>query len=440
VSRLELTDAVRRASTYPHAILSYVDADGYPLSVAGDFRTDPDGGRLEVGPLSAGVLPSSGQEVCVTFSHIRPQPGVGYDERRYVNLWGTATVDGDRVRVQAARATGWDEAEVPFFEYAERNVPAGRSYLDAIGSRPRLSAFWTFFLATRLPFLTATLVPVGLGGVVAARHGAFSWGPFLLALLGGCAVHLGLNIVNDLADDVSGADAANVTPTPFSGGSRVIQYGLVSRRRMLELCLGFYAVAAAIGVYLAATRTWALLLVGIVGFVLSVEYTAPPLKLVHRGLGEPVTAAGFGPLMAVGTYLACAREWSWEAFYVSLPVGLLVALILYVNQIPDRIADGKVGKRTLIVRWPKNRAIAAYRATVLAAYLLIGLGVIAGITPPWTLLGLLSWPLAVRTAHGLREHYDSPYQLMPAMAANIGLHLLTGLLLLLGYAIDLLIH
>jgi 1,4-dihydroxy-2-naphthoate octaprenyltransferase len=253
-------------------------------------------------------------------------------------------------------------------------------------------------------------------------------------------VHLGLNIVNDLADDASGADAANVNPTPFSGGSRVIQYGLVSRRRMLELSIGFYAVAAAIGLYLAATRTWALLVVGVVGFVLSVEYTAPPLKFVHRGLGEPVTAVGFGPLMAVGTYLACARHWSWEAFYISLPVGLLVALILYVNQVPDRIADGKVGKRTLIVRWPKAQAVAAYQATVLAAYLLICIGVLAGITPAWTLLGLLSAPLALRTLRGLREHYDSPYQLMPAMGTNIALHLATGLLLLLGYAIDLVIR
>ncbi len=440
MSRLEVEDAVRRAAGYPHAIVSYVDAEGYPLSVAGQFATDPAARTVEVGPLAAGTLPTSGQEVCVTFSHIRPQPGVGYDERRYVNLWGIATVTGDRLRLAVNLATGWDEAEVPFFEYAERNVPAGRSYLDAIGSEPRLSAFWTFFLATRLPFLTATIVPVGLGGMVAARHSAFAWGPFLLALLGGVAVHLGLNIVNDLADDASGADAANVTPTPFSGGSRVIQYGLVSRRRMLELCLGFYAVAAAIGIYLAATRTWALLIVGIIGFVLSVEYTAPPLKFVHRGLGEPVTAAGFGPLMAVGTYLACARHWSWEAFYVSLPVGMLVALILYVNQVPDRIADGKVGKRTLIVRWPRDQAIAAYRATVLAAYLLIALGVIAGITPAWTLLGLLSAPLALRTLRGLQEHYDSPYQLMPAMATNIALHLATGVLLLLGYAADLLLR
>lgn len=408
--------------------------------MAGGFRADPGAGIVEVGPLSAATLPAEGAEVCVTFSHIRPQPGVGYDERRYVNLWGRASVTSDGLRVRADRATGWDEAEVPFFEYAERNVPAGRSYLDAIGSKPRLSGFWTFFLATRLPFLTATLVPVGLGGVVAARDSAFTWVPFLLALIGGCAVHLGLNIANDLADDASGADAANVTPTPFSGGSRVIQYGLVSRRRMLGLCLGFYAVAAGIGIYLAATRTWALLVVGLIGFVLSVEYTAPPLRLVHRGLGEPVTAAGFGPLMAVGTYLACARHWSWEAFYVSIPVGLLVALILYVNQVPDRIADGKVGKRTLIVRWPKYRVLAAYRGTVLAAYLLIVIGVIARILPGWTLLALLSVPLAMRTHRGLQDHYDSPNQLMSAMATNIALHLATGLLLLVGYAIFLILR
>ena len=347
-----------------------------------------------------------------------------------------ATTSGSR----PARATGWDEADIPFFEYAERSVPVAHEYMEEVGDqRPHLSKWWTFFLATRLPFLTATIVPVALGGAVAAANDAFALGWWLLALVAACAVHLGLNMANDIFDDASGADAANVTPTPFSGGSRVIQYGLVSRRAMVRACAGFYAVAVGIGLFLAAERGWWLLAIGAVGVALSLAYTAPPFRLVHRGLGEPVTALGFGPVMTLGAYFVCAQAWSWEAFYISLPVALLIALVLYVNQIPDRVGDEAVGKRTLIVRWPESRVITAYEIMAGAAFVLIALGPPLGITPWWTLIGLLTVPMALKVVRGLRASYGQPYALMPVMQTNIGLHLFTGLLLIVGYLIDVLV-
>lgn len=435
MTTLATTEAVRRAATYRQAVLSWVDADGYPMSLGASFSADPASSTVSLGPLAEGPRPRDGQEVCVTFSHIRPQKGVGYDERRYVNIWGTACSDGRGLRVVADRATGWDEAEVPFFEYAERSVPEGRSYLAELGANVRLSRFWTFFLATRLPFLTATIAPVALGGAVAARDGAFHWGWFLLALLGACAVHLGLNMANDLFDDANGADAANVTPTMFSGGSRVIQYGLVSRAAMLKACVAFYALAGGIGLFLAASRTWSVLWVGVAGVVLSLVYSAPPFRLVHRGLGEPVTALGFGPVMALGTYLVLARGWSWEPVLASVPVAIFVALILYVNQVPDRVGDAAVGKRTLIVRWPKGRVIATYTALAAIAFAVIVGNVVAGLTPVWTLLALLPAPLALKVRRGLLAHYDQPYALMAYMQDNIVLHLSTGVLLVVGYVI-----
>ncbi|HEY3724672.1 MAG TPA: prenyltransferase [Acidimicrobiia bacterium] len=439
MAELELPTALRRAEGYSHAIVSYVDADGYPASVAAAFVTDPEHATLSLGPLAPEARPPAGAEVCVTFSHIRPQSGVGYDERRYINVWGPAEPTGDGLQVRATRATGWDEADVPFFEYAERSVPVAHEYLDEVGGKPRLSRWWTFFLATRLPFLTATIVPIALGGAVAGANHAFALGWWLLALVAGCAVHLGLNIANDLFDDASGADAANVTPTPFSGGSRVLQYGLVSRRGMVAACVGFYAIAVGLGVFLAAERGWWLLAIGAVGVALSLAYTAPPFRLVHRGLGEPVTALGFGPVMTLGAYFVCAQEWSWEALYISLPVALLIALVLYVNQIPDRAGDEAVGKRTLIVRWPESRVITAYEIMVGAAFVLIALGPPLGITPWWTLLGLLTAPMALKVVRGLRSSYGNPYALMPVMQTNIALHLFTGLLLVLGYIIDALV-
>ena len=102
-------EAVRRAASYPHAVLSWVGTDGYPVTVAGPFRADDD--VVGIGPLAEGLQPAAGQEVCVTFSHIRPQPGVGYDQRRYVNLWGPAEPGAEEVTVRATSASGWDEAD-----------------------------------------------------------------------------------------------------------------------------------------------------------------------------------------------------------------------------------------------------------------------------------------------------------------------------------------
>ncbi|MGZ7000408.1 MAG: prenyltransferase, partial [Acidimicrobiia bacterium] len=388
MTTLTAHDAVSRASDFDHVVVSFVDADGYPTSVAGPFVADAATATVSVGPVDPGSLPADGTEVCLIVSHIRPQPGIGYDERRYVDLWGHATVAGSTLTVAVEQASGWDEADVPFFEYAERGVPVANEYFAEVGGRPRLSRGWTFFLATRLPFLTATIVPIALGGAIAAAEGHFALGWWLLALLAGCAVHLGLNMANDIFDDASGADAANSTPTPFSGGSRVMQYGLVSRRAMVRACVGFYALAIGLGVLLAAARGWELLALGVVGVVLSLAYTAPPFRLVHRGLGEPVTAAGFGPIMALGAYFVCTRAWSGKVVYASLPVAILIALVLYVNQIPDRLGDEQAGKRTLIVRWTPRQVELAYAASTITAFALVALGPVLGITPWWTLVAL----------------------------------------------------
>ena len=438
MTKLAPAAAVELSTGYTHAVLSFVNERGYPFSVAGDFTADPGTATVDVGPLDASVLPADGQEVGVLFSHIRPQPGIGYDERRYVNAWGRAAVRDGRVSVRVESATGWDEADVPFFEYAERTVPEAHRYMAEVGARPRLSAWWTFFLTTRLPFLTATIVPVALGGVIAARDNAFAWGWFLLALLGGVLIHLGLNMANDLFDDASGADAANVTPTPFSGGSRVLQYGLVSRGGVLRAAVACYVAGVAIGLYLAAERGWGLLAIGAVGVAISLAYTAPPFRLVHRGVGEVVTAVGFGPVTTLGTYYVLARDWSGEALYASLPVALFIALVLYVNEIPDRAGDAAVGKRTLPVRWPRSRVIAGFDVAAAAAYALIAAGVILGITPAWTLIALVTVPMALAVHRGLNRNYDRPYELMSAMQTNIGLHFVTGLLLVAGYGAHLL--
>ena len=219
-------------------------------------------------------------------------------------------------------------------------------------------------------------------------------------------------------------------------GSRVIQYGLVDVRGMRRLAIACYAVGIAIGLLLAATRGWELLVIGLAGVFLSIFYTAPPLKLVHRGLGEICVALGFGPIMVLGTYFVVTQRMTFEAFYASLPVALLIMLVLYVNQVPDRPADEKAGKRTIVVRLSERAIIVGYALSAALAFALIVGGVATGILPVWTLLALGAAPLAVQVYRGLRAHYRSPYELMGPIGKNVMLHFFAGLGMILGYVVS----
>ncbi|MDQ5815853.1 MAG: prenyltransferase [Actinomycetota bacterium] len=426
---------------YGHAVLAYTSEDGYPVNVATDFETVPERGTIRLDRPSGPSEPAEGAEVNVTFSHVHPQPGVGYDQRRYISIWGPLTKVNGSLELDPQRTHGWDEQRLSFFELCERSVPAAHRYMQKLSEergetvKPTLSAGWLFFLATRVPFLTATFVPILLGAVVARVHGFSAWWLTLLALIGGIAIHLGLNVANDVFDSTSGADEANVNPTMFSGGSRMIQYGLVSLSLMKRVAIACYAIGIAIGIYLTATRGLGLLWIGIAGVFLSIFYTAPPFKFVHRGFGEICVALGFGPIMVLGTYYVIAQRFSFEALWASLPVAILIMLVLYVNQIPDKPADAKSGKKTIVVRLPKNAIVMGYGLSVAAAFLLIAIGAVTGITTRWALIALITAPYGWRVYKALDSYYDSPYELMASMGVNIQLHLFTGLLLIVAYVI-----
>ncbi len=443
---LDAPAGIGKLATYPYQILTWVDDTGYPISVAVEAQIDP--AELSIRfAAPAGMTVPTDRDVSLTGSHIRPQPGYGYDERRHVTVWGPATIGGGTVAVAARMAWGWDEAEVPFFEYSERSVGKSRAYFDALSAergtpvKPKLSFGFLTLRTTRLPFLTATIVPVMLGILIAASHGSFDLVAAILTIIGASFVQLGLNVANDVFDTMSGADEANVTPTRFSGGSRVIQYGLVSLRQMATLATVFYVLAGIIGLVLLATRgSTALLVIGVVGFMVSLGYTAPPLKFVYRGLGEIAVALGFGPLMLLGAYVVQTRgALAWEPFVASIPVALLVALILYVNEIPDRRGDARAGKRTLPVRFSRTAVIAGYNVAAAVAYIVLVVGVVLGVLPIPVLLMLLTIPLALKVSRGLAPNYENPYGLMAIMGDNVQLHLRAGLLLLAAYAIVLVV-
>ena len=430
--------ALRDLSNHPHVVVSWVGDDGYPVQTPAQFTVDPEKGVVRLA--ATGLALPTDRRVSVIASHIRPQPGTGYDQRRYTQLWGTLRPGGAEMVLTPDRSWGWDESEMPFFEYAERSNKRGLAYMDALAQergtevRPRLSPVWTAMLATRLPFLTATVVPVLVGMAVAGRQGYFDLWLAVLTLIGAAAVHIGLNVANDVFDSLSGADEANVNPTQFSGGSRVIQRGLVTLRRMGLISISSYAVGIAIGLYLALTReSTELLVIGVLGVLISVFYTAPPLRLVHHGLGEIAVAIGFGPLMVLGAYVVQAEKLTTEPFVASVPIAILIALVLYVNEIPDRRSDAAVGKRTLPVRLSRDAVTTGFLLSVCIAFSTVFVAAVLGVIPRPAVISLLGLPIAMNVYRGIRQYYTSPYELMATMGKNVQLHLVVGLLLFAGY-------
>jgi len=287
----------------------------------------------------------------------------------------------------------------------------------------------------RAPFLTATIVSVLLGTSIAwVRNNVFNWEYFLLALLGGAFLHLGTNIANDYFDHKSGNDKINKEfVRPFSGGSRMIQLGLLSPRKVFAAALMFYAIAVFIGVYLAWATGLFVLVLGITGLLSGVFYTGPLFNWASRGVGEAFVGINFGALMTLGAYYVQAKNLSIEPLIASIPISLLIAAVLYINEFPDYNADKAVGKNTLVVRLGRSRAVIGYGLIVIGSYVVILLNVLLGITPLYTLLALIPLPLALRAVEVASKFHSEPSKLAPANALTIIFHFLTSLLISLGY-------
>jgi 1,4-dihydroxy-2-naphthoate octaprenyltransferase len=293
--------------------------------------------------------------------------------------------------------------------------------------RPSRPLVWLREL--RAPFFTGTVAPIAFGAAYAHfQGGRFDPGVFALTLAGGLLTHAGLNMANDYFDHKSGDDYLTQA-TPVSGGSKVIQERLLRPGQVLTASVACLVLAAGVGSYLltrlAPPSRLALLAVGTVGMVFAWFYTAPPLKLGHRGgMGELACTLGFGPVMAFGAYLVQAQQVSWPAAFAGLPIGILMGLVLFINEFQDVAADAAVGKRTLVVALG-TRASAVLLAIALAAtYAITGGLVLLRVLPPAALFTLVTAPLAWFAATRAVHHHADRTMVLPASFAIIGLHLL----------------
>ncbi len=292
----------------------------------------------------------------------------------------------------------------------------------------------------RAPFLVASLIPA-LVGILAARQAGYSidLGLVGLSFLGLGLIHLGTNMANDAWDYRSGNDLAVRHLNPFAGGGRVLFRGVLNLRTHLAVAIAFLALGSFIGLYLVSIVGLPLLWLGLVGVVAAYFYVAPPLRLAHHGVGEILVGIAFGPVTVLGMYYVLARAFDPPAIVLSISLGLLVTGILWINEVPDIPADSAVGKRTLVVRLGIQHATKAFAGIVLAAYVVLVLGILLFSLTPWTLFALLALPLAVKPIVGLRRAKADPHALIPSNAGMIFATVVTGGLLLVGLAVGTLV-
>ena len=288
---------------------------------------------------------------------------------------------------------------------------------------------------TRPGFLTITAVAVLIGVATAAHDGHFEPLRAAVSVLLAILAHAAANVLNDYHDALNGADAANRTAiSPFTGGSRLIQNGEVSVRDTGRLAAALLAVVVPAGIALAAFSGPGLLAIGLAGLLLGWAYSAPPLALMKRGLGELTVGASWSLLVIGGDYVQRA-EFSALPLAASLGLALLVADILLINGFPDAVSDASVGKRTLVVRLGPAAAARLYRTVALLAHGALLACVIAGVLPTAALAGLLSLPLSLRAAGLLAAagndvaRLADPIRLTIAAATVHGVALAIGLVL-----------
>jgi 1,4-dihydroxy-2-naphthoate polyprenyltransferase len=263
----------------------------------------------------------------------------------------------------------------------------------------------------------ASMASIALGTAAAARDGALAWGWLAVTVAGIFLIEVAKNASGEVFDFDSGADLA-VAPedrSPFSGGKRVLVDGLLTRRQTMLIAAVAYALGAAAGLVMVLEREPRVLWIGVAGIALAYFYHAPPFRLSYRGLGEGAVALCYGPLVCAGTYLVQRGRLSPEVVLLSLPLGVLIAAFLWINEFPDYEADRAAGKRTLVVRLGRARAARVFGAMVGTAFGILVLLPLGGL-PLGVLLGLMALPFGIAAARRLLREPEATARIVPAQA------------------------
>jgi 1,4-dihydroxy-2-naphthoate octaprenyltransferase len=267
-------------------------------------------------------------------------------------------------------------------------------------------------------FLYAGLLPYLLGAAWAyAVAGAFDAAIFWSGLGGVVLAVVGVEAFNEYFDSRMGTDRVfNPADLPPMSDA-VLWLGIVA-----------FAGALAVGVYLTVRGGWPILAFALLGGAAAIFYVAPPIRWAYRGLGELVIALSYGPWMVLGSLYLHTKALSWGALFASLVPGCLIMALAVVNAIPDFHQDRLVGKRNLVVRLGRRRAVWLYLALAAAGLLVVAIGVAAGVFPAACLAALLALPLLVASGRSALHTYETPRAFVPAVRSIVTCYMVAVLL------------
>ena len=288
--------------------------------------------------------------------------------------------------------------------------------------------FGLYSLETRPQFLMLSVVLGITGACIAWYDGFFNIWQALLATFGLVLTHMSVNSLNDYFDYRSGIDKFT-TITPFSGGSGMIRAGRLTLNEVLWVGIITLLLAVPIGIYFILTKGWLLLPLLIVAALCVVLYSPLILKC-HWPEWSP--GLGLGLLPVLGMYFSQTGMYTWQALIASVPSGFLVHNLLLLNEFPDVEADKVNNRKTLPITLGHKKAAIVYTSVTLLVYIWVIVAVILGAMPVFTLLALLTLPVAIKAIRGSFQ-YDDINRIVSAMSSNVMVVLLTQLLIGAGY-------
>lgn len=289
--------------------------------------------------------------------------------------------------------------------------------------KPTLFQIW--WMAIRPKTLPAAASGVLMGSALAWLDGSFQLLPALAALGVALLLQIGSNVANDVYDFERGTDTSE-----RQGPLRVTQAGLLTPAQVKRGMWIIFALAAGLGLYLAFLRGWVVIAIGLAAILSAIAYTGGPFPLGYYGLGDLFVFIFFGVAAVAGTYFVQVGSVSAAAWWMSVPVGLIITAILVVNNLRDIENDRKGNKLTLAVRLGVRGTRTEYLLCMAGAYLIVPIAASLGLIP-WT--GLLAWlslPLAVKTARTVFTQAGRP--LNAALAGTGQVALLFSLLFWVG--------
>ncbi len=296
-----------------------------------------------------------------------------------------------------------------------------------LGNSP---GFWRGFWQLADPKIwIASTIPMMVGSALAfGLTGSFNFFWFATALISIYLIEIGKNAVNEVVDYQSGVDRF-VTPeqrTPFSGGKKTIVDGLLTIAEARIIAMATLSAGGLVGMYIVFFREPRVFWIGLLGMFFAAFYSLPPFKFSYRGLGELVVGFTFGPLITSGAFLVQTHTLHPLVFLASLPIGFLIANVLWINQYPDYEADKKGKKLNGVVRLGKEKGVFVFQSLFVAAFASLVVLLLVSGNPFW-LLPFFSLGLVIRAIRVAREHYNFLPRQVEANARTIQTYQLTGI-------------